>query len=77
MFNRLIAKRTFSAFNNYSHSSNSRVWLSIAAGEKDLGKIEFELFENQVPKTTANFKALCTGENDSDLSYKGAEFSTI
>jgi len=31
-------------------------------GEEELKRIEFELFNNVVPKTAENFRVLCTGE---------------
>ena len=40
-------------------------------------KIEFELFDSIVPKTAANFRALCTGENDKKYTYKGSKFHRV
>jgi len=37
----------------------------------------FELFDKKVPKTTENFKCLCTGEKSSELHYKGNIFHRI
>lgn len=46
------------------------------AGGSPLGRIEFELFADVVPKTAENFRALCTGEkgigkSGKPLHYKG------
>lgn len=41
---------------------NYRVFFDLVAGEKALGKIKFELYNDKTPKTAENFKALCTGE---------------
>lgn len=46
----------------HSRDSNPRVFLTVAADGETLGDITIELFSHIVPKTAANFRALCTGE---------------
>lgn len=41
--------------------TNPRVFFDIAADNQPLGRIVFELFQDVVPKTAENFRALCTG----------------
>ncbi|CAD6566646.1 MAG: Multifunctional pyrimidine synthesis protein CAD [Tremellales sp. Tagirdzhanova-0007] len=40
----------------------SQVYFDIAIGNAPAGRITFKLFDNVVPKTAENFRALCTGE---------------
>lgn len=56
-----------------ANAKNPRVFIDIEIADvtgaksrltkgKKVGRITFELFENAVPKTAENFRALCTGE---------------
>ena len=62
--------------------SNSRVYFDIAVKGKPAGRIEFELFDDVVPKTARNFRELCTGSRGKTrsgvpLHYKGCRFHRI
>ncbi|EGR30370.1 peptidyl-prolyl cis-trans isomerase, putative [Ichthyophthirius multifiliis] len=66
----------------FSDSSNPRVFFDVQIGEENPERIEFELFKNIVPKTAENFRALCTGEKGvgkqgKQLSYKGSIFHRL
>lgn len=63
-------------------STRSRVFFDISQGGDALGKVVFELFNDIVPKTTENFRALCTGEKGKGTSgiplhFKGSIFHRV
>ncbi|KAF2707873.1 peptidyl-prolyl cis-trans isomerase 1 [Pleomassaria siparia CBS 279.74] len=59
-----------------------RVFFDITIGGTQAGRVVFELFDDIVPKTTENFRALCTGEKGigkagKPLHYKGSTFHRV
>ncbi|KAK3394871.1 40 kDa peptidyl-prolyl cis-trans isomerase [Podospora didyma] len=62
--------------------ARSRVFFDITIGGKPTGRITFELYNDVVPKTAENFRALCTGEKGvgktgKPLHFKGSGFHRV
>jgi peptidyl-prolyl isomerase D len=59
--------------------SRPKVFFDVTIGGQSAGRITFELYNDIVPKTAENFRALCTGEKGTGksgkpLHYKGSTF---
>lgn len=63
--------------------TNSKVFFNITAGGEPKGRVAFQLYNDIVPKTAENFRALCTGEkgvspkSGKPLHYKGSLFHRV
>nr|AVA17410.1 putative Per a allergen [Periplaneta americana] len=65
--------------NNMENNQNPLVFLDINIGLSRVGRVVLELYKDVCPKTTENFRALCTGEKGvgklgKPLHYKGSIF---
>ncbi|ETN70821.1 peptidyl-prolyl cis-trans isomerase A [Necator americanus] len=70
------------AIRSASNAARSQVFLDVKIGDTPAGKITIELFNDVVPKTAENFRALCTGEKGKGksglpLHFKGSSFHRI
>ncbi|CAP25298.1 Protein CBR-CYN-1 [Caenorhabditis briggsae] len=63
-------------------SQRPKVFFDVTIGEEPAGRVTMELFNDVVPKTAENFRALCTGEKGVGkqgvpLHFKGSKFHRI
>ena len=72
MFKRSIIQQS-RLFSNSASRLGKKVFFDPAVNGTKIGRIEFELYDNVVPKTAENFRALCTGEKG--WGYKGVPVS--
>ncbi|KAK2656026.1 hypothetical protein Ddye_009078 [Dipteronia dyeriana] len=62
--------------------TNPRVFFDLSIRDHTMGKIVMELFADTTPRTTKNFRTLCTGEKGINtvgkpLYYKGSTFQCV
>jgi cyclophilin family peptidyl-prolyl cis-trans isomerase len=71
----VAAEPLLAADNNKEGKKMPKCFFEITADGKPLGRVEFELRADVVPKTAENFRALCTGEKG--FGFKGSTFHRI
>ena len=52
-----------------------KVFFDLAEGNKDLGRVTFQLYDDITPKTAENFYQLCTGSKG--FGYEGSSFHRV
>ncbi len=62
--------------------TNPHVFFDIKQGDEELGRVVMHLYKDVTPKTSENFRALCTGEKGigtkgKPLHYKGCTFHRV
>merc|ERR1712028_182034 len=65
-----------------SNMANPKVFFDMTIGGAPAGRVVFELYQDTVPKTAENFRALCTGEKGTGgsgkpLHFKGSAFHRV
>lgn len=53
------------------------MFFRVSADGEDYGQINFELFDEVVPRTVANFMALASGQNQKGYTYKNSIFHRV
>ena len=76
------ASTSIAAKKSETKAERTKVFFDIKIGSGKVKRIEFQLFDDIVPKTAKNFKQLCTGEhkgtfNGKKYHYEGTKFHRI
>merc|ERR1712168_569590 len=66
-----------SQLSSHKEAMTSEAYFDITIGGKPSGRIVMTLFDDVVPKTTENFKQLCTHAKGPKMGYKGSPFHRV
>jgi uncharacterized protein YozE (UPF0346 family) len=82
VYNEKVAPKPNNNFNKLPdyNSENAQTFFDITIGEgeeQQKGRVVFEVFSKQVPKTAENFRSICTGEKGVPFHYKDQIFHRI
>lgn len=72
---KISLKAQVRCFSSTRWTLHKNVYFIPSVNGSKLGKIEFELYDEVVPRTARNFRALCTGEKG--FGYQGVPFHRI
>lgn len=80
----VVAEKTGANSSNGDATLRRRTFFDITLGGLPAGRIVFELYNDITPKTSENFRALCTGEiktpgqkTSKPLHFKGTIFHRV
>ena len=74
--NPLVMNQCF-AFSKLLDASNPRVFMDVTRDSKPIGRMVFELYANEAPKTAENFRSICAGDNKMGYTYANSHFHRI
>ena len=74
---RRLFTTNYSSLFKYSDPSNPKVFMKVAKNNSEIGRMVFELYRNNCPKTVDNFLQICSGQNSKNISYKDTAFQRI
>jgi peptidyl-prolyl isomerase D len=74
-----VTEKQENGINKLDIITRSNVFFNIKIGDKEMGNVVIELFDEDVPKTCNNFRHLCTNgmKNKKTPAYKNTRFNCV